>query len=435
MSLMTPTRTLRIIAIAAGAGLWLAAAALLWRTQVPDDLRLPALRARAEFPAGVVAQTADYARFLRLDWLVSVAAQLVVLVLLARRGAAIAARLHGARVARGLQLLLLTLAAQWLVSLPFGAAGHWWRRRHGITHQGYLDWLMAPWLQLTAGALLACGGLALAMLLAHRLGTRWWLPAAPLLAALGAASVLVQPLVLAPRFQPLRDRPPAAEIDRLAGRLGVRDIEVRVQRVHDRTRVANATLDGVGPTRRLVLWDTLLDGRFSRAEVRFVAAHELAHAARRHLWKGIAWFALLSPLLTLAIAVGTRPRGGLGEPAAVPLAVLVAVALQLALLPFTNAVSRRYEAEADWVALQVTRDPDAGRGFFGKLVRTNLAQPDPPAWARVLLGTHPSLLERIEMTAAWKRRRSVSTLRLPQAGADGSSTLARWTATRRSSRG
>ena len=387
---------------------------------------------RAAVTPAVLSETADYARFLRLVWLGSVAAELAVLALLAWQAPALAARARGGAVGRGLQLLLGALAAQWLIVLPFGLAAHWWRRRHDVTRQGYLDWLLAPWLHLVAGALLACLAVALAMLFARRIGPRWWLAAAPVLALLGAASILAEPLLLTPRFQPLRDRALAAEIERLGAEIGVHGIEVRVQRVHDRTRQANATLQGIGPTRRLVLWDTLLDGRFTRAEVRFVGAHELAHAARRHLWKGLGWFALLSPLLTLGLAVGTRPRGGLGEPAAVPLALLVALSMQLALLPFANASSRRYEAEADWVALEATRDPAAARGFFGRLPRTNLAQPEPPTWVHVLLATHPSLVDRIAMAEAWKRRESVSTSRRPRTGADRSSTLAPWEATRSS---
>jgi STE24 endopeptidase len=426
MSDMTATRTVRIIAIVLGAGLWVLAASLLWRTEVAGDLRLPPASAGAEFPPEVLRETADYARFLRLTWLTAVAAELAVLVALAWRAPSLAARLRGGPISRGLQLLLVTLVAVWLVGLPFAAAAHWWRRRHGITRLGYLDWLLAPWLHLVAGVLLACIAVALAMLLARRLGPRWWIAAAPLLALLGAVSVLAEPLLLTPRFQPLRDRALAAEIERLGTEIGVHGIEVRVQRVHDRTRQANATLQGIGPTRRLVLWDTLLDGRFSRAEVRFVGAHELAHAARRHLWKGLAWFALLTPLVTYTLAVGTRPRGGIGEPAAIPLAILLAVCLQLALLPLTNAISRRYEAEADWVALEATRDPDAARGFFSRLPRTNLSQPDPPEWVHVLLGTHPSLVDRIAMAEAWKRYANVSTSHRVRRRADGSSTLARW---------
>src|SRR5215204_801498 len=118
MSDMTATRTPRIIAIGLAAGLWVAAAALLWRTQVPDDLRLPRVSPQAEFPPAVLAETADYVRFLRIVWVGSVAAELAVLLALAWRAPALAARARGGAVGRGLQLLLATLAAQWLVALP-----------------------------------------------------------------------------------------------------------------------------------------------------------------------------------------------------------------------------------------------------------------------------------------------------------------------------
>jgi STE24 endopeptidase len=80
--------------------------------------------------------------------------------------------------------------------------------------------------------------------------------------------------------------------------------------------------------------------------------------------------------------------------------------VQLALLPFANAISRRYEAEADWVALQATRDPQAARGLFRRFTETNLAQPSPPSWAYVLLSTHPSLAERMAMAEVWAKRES-----------------------------
>ena len=371
---------------------------------MPADLRLPELAVRDLFPEDVLDETRGYASVARWIWIASVAAELAVLALLARRGPSLARRVRGGPVARGVVVLALTLVAVWLVGRPFGALAHWWRRRHELTTLGYVDWLLVPWLELLVTLALACVAVAVAIVLARRLGPRWWLAGAPLLALLGAAVVLVQPLVFAPRFEPLQNRGLAREIAHLGDRLGVAGIEIRVRRVHDRTRRANASLHGIGPTRRLILWDTLLDGRFTEREVRFVAAHELAHAAGDHLWKGLAWFALLTPLLTFALAHGTRARGGVGEPGAVPLAVLVAACAQLALLPVANALSRRYEAEADWVALQATRDPAAARGFFRRLPDTNLAQPESPAWVEALLATHPSLVERIAMANAWEHR-------------------------------
>jgi STE24 endopeptidase len=298
----------------------------------------------------------------------------------------------------------VVLAALWLVHLPFAAVLHWWQRRYGLTTQSYLAWLVDPWLELLAGATVLSVALAVGMLLARRLGRRWWLAGGPALAALGAAAILLQPLVVAPRLEPLRDRALVAEIQSLGTRLGVRPRDVSVKEAARRTTRINAEVIGYGPTRKVVLWDTLLDGRVPAAEIRFVAAHELAHVARRHVWKGVAWFALLATPIALVVAEATRRRGGLGEPAAVPLAVLVLVAVQLALLPFANAVSRRYEAEADWVALQVTRDPLAARGLLERFATTNLATPSPPTWSYVLLATHPSLDERIAMAEAWARR-------------------------------
>ena len=94
----------------------------------------------------------------------------------------------------------------------------------------------------------------------------------------------------------------------------------------------------------------------------------------------------------------------MGEAAAVPLALLVVAALQLALLPAQSWISRRMEAEADWKALQTTRDPAAARGLFVGFSESSLANPDPPGWAHVLLDSHPTLAQRVAMAEAWKRR-------------------------------
>jgi STE24 endopeptidase len=375
-----------VVAVGAVVAAW-----LLWRTQVPDDLVLPRVDLQAP-------RAEEYGRLPRLLWAGRTGAELLLLAGLAAAGPWLARRLRF-----GVAVLLAVLAALWLVHLPFGLVLHWWQRRYGLTTQPYLAWLVDPWLELLAEAALASAALALGMFLARRLGRRWWLAGGPALAVLGAAAILLQPLVAAPRLEPLRDRALVAEITRLGTRLGVRPGDVAVEDVAKRTTRINAEVAGYGPTRKVVLWDTLLDGRVPPPEIRFIAAHELAHVARRHVWKGVAWFALLATPIALVVALATRRRGGLGEPAAVPLALLVLAGVQLALLPFANAVSRRYEAEADWVGLQATRDPGAARGLFERFATANLAAPSPPTWAYVLLATHPSLEERIAMAEAWER--------------------------------
>jgi STE24 endopeptidase len=89
----------------------------------------------------------------------------------------------------------------------------------------------------------------------------------------------------------------------------------------------------------------------------------------------------------------------------VPLALLAAALLQLALLPVQSAISRRYETEADWTALRATHDADAARRLFVGFAHTGLSRPDPPEWKQLLLGDHPSLLDRAELAQAAARRR------------------------------
>ena len=104
---------------------------------------------------------------------------------------------------------------------------------------------------------------------------------------------------------------------------------------------------------------------------------------------------------TWVLAVLTERRGGLQRPSVVPFGVLVVVALQLALLPATNVVSRRYEAEADWIALEATRDPAAAVSLFRKFTTTALDEPGSPTWAELVLSTHPEPVDRVAMARAW----------------------------------
>jgi STE24 endopeptidase len=393
---MTATRTARFWAIVAGAGLWLAAAVLLWRTSVPADLDLPRVEAARLFGETELERSARYERGLRLIWLGAVAVELLVLSLAA--WLAPRARVRG--VLGGVALGAGTLLAVWLGRLPFVLTAHWWRRRYGISRSDYATILVDPWLERLGALAAACAAIALVMVLARSLGERWWLVGGPAFAALGAALLLAQPLLLIPRLGPLRDDVLAAEIRTLARRQGVGEIEVQVRDASRRTRAINAELYGVGPTKRIILWDTVLDGRLTRAEIRTLAAHEFGHVEADHLWKSLAWLALFAVPGAFVVARVTRRRGGLDRPAAVPLALLTVTVLGLAALPATNAISRRYEAEADWRAIRATRDPRAFEGLTRRLAEASLAQPDPPPWAVLLLETHPSPLRRIAMSRA-----------------------------------
>jgi STE24 endopeptidase len=402
---MTATRIGRVATLAVAALVWAFAAAALWRTKIPDDLRLPALDPNTVFGAAATRAGEHYERFFIYDWLFGTVAALVALVVMVRRGPALARSLRLGRVNTGIVTGIVVTTVVWAVALPFGLASAWWERRHGISRESWATIVFSPWENLLATTLGTVVLLAILLLFAKRFQTNWWLAGGVVLLALGFVFQFVLPYTSRIGTHPLR----SAELNAAIGRLEMREHAgkptIRVEPVHNRTTAANAYAIGLGPSKTVFIWDTMLDGRFSTGEVRFVIGHELAHHARLHLWKGLGWGALIGLPLFAAVAFVTRRRGGLLSHGAVPLALLTLTALQLALSPLTNAVSRRYEAEADWVGLQGTQDPQSAKGLFKEFVVTDLQDPSPPGWAHVFLDDHPPPLTRVEQAEAFARLR------------------------------
>jgi len=370
---------------------------------VPDDLARPDLDPRRFFTAEQLEKASDYEAFSRVNAVLSIVVLVVVLALYARHGERFTRESAAGRIGTGMLLAMLGFAFVWLAELPFGVAQLWWDRRHDVSDQGYLDWIVSSWLSLGGVFLFVSAAVVIAMALARPLRQLWWIPAAGVFAGLALLFTFTAPFLI-PDVQDVRDDRLAADSRRLARDQGVGDIPVRVEDVDQFTDEPNAFAAGLGPTRRVILWSTILEPPFDDREVRVVIAHELAHHSRNHLWELSGWFAIAALPTAFVIALVTRRRGGMYEARAVPLALLAMVVLQIVITPAQNEVSRRMEAEADWVALQSTRDPAAAVELHEELAQKSLSDPDPPGWAVALFGTHPAAIERIEMAAAWRAR-------------------------------
>jgi STE24 endopeptidase len=370
---------------------------------VPGGLHVPHLDENAVFGRRVVHDAARYERLIDLLWLGATLTELAVLALLALRGGRLARGLRLGRVNAGIVVGVVSLTIVWAAGLPWVVATRWWERRHGISYEGYVETLAGAWRTLLRTTLVAFLALAVILGLAKALRGRWWLAAGPTVIALAAAVSFLLPYVETLGTDPLRDRGLKAAIQRLEPWEHAGNPPLRVQTVSDTTRTANGFATGFGPSERVILWDTLLR-KFDFREVRFASAHELAPLARNHPLKGLAWFALFALPVLGVVALVTELRGGLRNPSNVPLGLLVLVVATVALLPLQNAISRRYEAEADWIALGATRDPAAARGLFTGFTRLSLQDPTPPAWVRLFLDDHPTALRRIEQARAWALR-------------------------------
>lgn len=389
-------------AAAAFAGLATVAAYLLWQTLVPAGLELGAVEAERHLDAATIARAKRYETFFRIEFFVAQAALLGVLALFAVRSAGIVRETTRMRIRTGALLGAAGLVLAWLSQLPFELAEVWWRRRYGRTRSGYVETLLSDWPELAAGLLVGVGAIAAMMALASRFPSRWWIGAAPLSVGLAAAFAFAAPAL---SERQALDRPGLASAAREHARAqGVPPVDVVTADVTDFTSTPNAYALGFGPTSTVVLWNTLLDGRFTRPELEVVLAHEVAHHSRNHIPKGLAWYALFALPASWLVARGTRARGGMAQPAAVPRALLVAALLQLASVPVYNAISRHLEREADWVALETTRDPEAATRLFATLATESLDDPDPPRWAYLLFDGHPTVEDRIAMAEAWRLR-------------------------------
>ena len=333
-------------------------------------------------------------------WVAATIATLAGYVLVVRRARALAPRLGLGAINAGIVLASVTFAFTWVATLPFALVNAWWERRHGISTQSYAAAVVQGWEQLLGVVFIAVVALAIVLGIARRFGRRWWLVAAPTLTLILLSLQLVAPYALSAGSKPVRNAHLRADLAALAAREHAGHPAFRVEDVSGSTRAANAYSVGFGPTQRVVLWNTLLDGRFNLAEVRFVIAHELGHLARNHILRGVAWFGLLLLPILFVVAKLVDIR----RPSAVPAALLVVAVLQLAVLPLRNAISRRYESEADWIALNGTRDPRSGSDLFEGFVLASLQDPSPPGWVHVLLDDHPTALQRVEMTRAWSER-------------------------------
>jgi len=315
----------------------------------------------------------------------------------------------GAVVGAGLSLALV------VTGLPLSLWAHERAVDVGLSTQSLGPWLSDVGLSAVIGAVVGALGGAVGIALLRRFPRRWWIPAAGVVTGFAVLMIYVSPILIDPlfnKFEPLPRGELRSKVLSLAGRSGVDVGEVYRVDASRRTTAINAYVGGIGHTKRVVLFDNLIDD-YPPDQVRSVVAHELGHVHNSDLPRGLLWIAIVAPagmLLVQRLAELMGARHGLGGgverrpgPAALP-----AVALALSLVSFGmtcagNALSRPVEARADSFALETTRDPEAFIELERSLAIRNIGDPDPPALFQTLFGTHPTTIERIGFGEALKR--------------------------------
>jgi len=387
--------------------------------------RPPAADPLAAFTEDEVRACIDFAKPRQRWGLAGYGVDLAVLAALALTGPGRAVVAAAAGLAGGWapgRVVLVAVAVQAVragVGLPFSVRAFRQDARAGLATQrlgGFLrDWAKARAVGLVLVAL---------PVTALVLGARWRPPGWPLVAAVAAvllvlALAVAGPVLIEPlfnRFRPLEPGPLRARLLKLAATMGVPVRDVLVADASRRTTRVNAYVSGLGRTRRVVVYDTLLAGAGGSTgaadEVALVAAHELAHVRHRDvLWGTVGSAALAAVSVLAAVALFDLEavrRGfavsGLGDPLAVPGLLLLAALGGLLAAPVASAISRWAEARADWVALEVTRDPVTAVAVERRLALENRADLRPNRLLVAMFASHPVTMARIAQAWLWAER-------------------------------
>ncbi|MGW3784058.1 M48 family metallopeptidase [Micromonospora chokoriensis] len=394
-------------------------AALLIPWHRPPAPRADQLAALRDLPAEQVAKGREFRAALRPGSYTALAVGLLIalalgLTPLGSRLVELVGRPFGGHWAAQAVLggLAVVLVAD-LVTLPFAA----WRQsvltRYGLSTNGWSGWAVDLLKSYAVSAVI--GAVALFGFYAViRLAPRWWWAfgaggAAVLVVLLSfVLPVLVEPVFN--RFTPMEQGPLRTELMSMAARDGVPVRDVLVADASRRTKAVNAYVSGLGPTRRVVVYDTLLT-EATPAEVTAVVAHELGHAKDSDVAVGTLTGALGAAAAVVALyLLGSwgpllRLAGvdSVAQPRAFPLLLALVTVAGLVAAPVQALMSRRVEARADAHALALTGDPEAFESMQRRLGSVNLGDPDPPRWEYLYSASHPSTVERMAAARAYAR--------------------------------
>lgn len=293
-----------------------------------------------------------------------------------------------------------------LLYLPLQIASYALSKSYGITTQPVPGWIRDKLVDFGINYVTYLAVTAVVFWVLSRRG-RWWLKLWLISIPFTLFSMYVQPVVIDPlynKFSRLSNPELESKILGLAAQAGIQADRVYEVAMSAKTNAMNAYVTGIGPSLRIVLWDTTLQ-KLTEPEILLVMAHEIGHYAMHHLeWSAVG--AVGSSLVMLWLGAllyewllrwrgerwGIRSRSDI---AALPLLLLLLSMLSFLSLPISNAVSRQAEAAADRYGMRLIGNADAAVPMYQGMAKASLSDVNPPLLVHWFRDTHPSDMERM----------------------------------------
>jgi Zn-dependent protease with chaperone function len=375
--------------------------------------------AKRHFEVNVTPEMIRHSRIYDVLYFVDFVYGVGVLLLILGNGWSARMRAFAARhvrwpfVAAMLYFVLLSLVTA-ILTFPLDLYGGFIvPHQFDLTNQSFAAWMGDFGKALAVNLVIFTPIAAVALILIRRIRHWWlalWIGSIPLI----ILGVLAQPLIIDPlfnNFQPLRDASLRQALIEEASRAGIENKRVYEVDKSKQTKEMNAYVTGIGPSARIVMWDTLL-AKLDRDEILAVMGHEMGHYVLNHLWKGIA-FTIAITFLGFFIAQRLfewgLARWGVGwrvtdraDAAAIPWLLAVSSILAFLLSPVYSGYSRHVEHQADVFGLELTHLNEAMASSFVKFAEDSKADPRPPRFIEWWRYSHPSLGRRIDFVLAYK---------------------------------
>jgi len=313
--------------------------------------------------------------------------------------------------------LVLLSGLLFSIQLPLTVyVGYVREHAYGLSAQTFSKFALDRLKGLVIGLIVGALVIWVPYLLLARSPTRWWLWTGLLALPFFTLVLLITPVYIAPlfnKFGPMKDKALEGQVLAVAAQAGVEGARVFEVNKSVDTEKVNAYVTGIGRTKRIVLWDTLL-ARLTPQETRFVVGHELGHYVLGHVWINI----LISWGLTLVGLYGAHRGAGfllarfggrfgfttLADPASLPLLMLLLSLFSFVIGPASLALSRHHERQADRFGLDLTGDTHAAATAFVALQKQNLAVPRPGLLYKIFRASHPPIGERVDFINSYRPR-------------------------------
>ena len=297
----------------------------------------------------------------------------------------------------------------------------------GLSNQSLSEWFIDVLKDRAISLVISSGIMILIYVLIIKIKKNWWVAAAAVLIVFTVLANFIFPIIIDPlfyKFTPLKDGVMLKEIGALTDKAQIKVDKIMIADAGRKTNTVNAYFSGIGNTKRIVIYDNLINN-YPKGEVLSVIAHEIEHWRYRHIFFriiiGCAEIILLlfilkmvqsglqSKVLIQPLRMGAGLPKRLGQPMnfGVKLVVILFILysfISYLVMPFDNFVSREFEKQADRGSVMLTGDPKSQLEIFENLAITNLSNVKPGKVLKYIIFTHPPIMERIEASLQYESK-------------------------------